>query len=261
MSRRWLALLVLLFFWLLVACDEATGPLAEKPSRALERAAGISEVVEEPLLVDVLLDTTPGSPGDVRNLGSQLDATLSTLARRSGICREWLLRDSVEKTVVISTVTFSRSQSTNTHVQEREQKEAVAKAREQLLHAADDAAGETPHRSPLFGAITRIGMTSSPYRTRQIVLISDMREEGVAAWECGPIDVDRVLPILDRERLLLPNSLRGITIAAAFFDIGPAPKCSDTIARHLSLRDAWQQLATRAGARITFTTGPYGGEE
>jgi hypothetical protein len=255
--RRALATVCLL---LVCGCDEATGPLAEKPSKVLERAAGISDAVSDPEVVDLLLDATEGSPGDVHNLSAQLDAILPVLSRRSGVCRLWLLQDSVESTVIVSTVSFPRPQSTNTHVQERERVAAVAAAREQLLRAVQ-AGGETPRRSPLFAALTRIGMTSSPFRTRTILLISDLREEGIASWECGPIDVDGVTKSLDRERLLLPNSLRGISIVAAFFDIAPAPKCHDTVARHLQLRDAWQQLATRSGARITFTTGPYGGEE
>jgi hypothetical protein len=256
MSRVLLGSLVLVF----MQCDEATGPLAEKPSRVLERVAGISDAVSDPEVVDLLLDATEGSPGDARNLSAQLDAILPVLAHRSGVCRLWLLQDSVESTVIVSTVAFARAQNTNTHVQDRERTASVAAAREQLLRAVQ-AGGETPRRSPLFAALTRIGMTSSPFRARTILLVSDLREEGIAAWECGPIDVERVAPLLDRERLLLPNSLRGITIVAAFFDIAPAPKCHDTVARHLQLRDAWQQLATRSGARITFTTGPYGGEE
>src|ERR1041385_6523954 len=252
--------LALLIFLPVVGCDEATGPLAEKPARVLESAAGISEATGDPEVVDLLLDATEGSPGDMRNLSAQLDAILPVLARRSGVCRLWLLRDSVESTVIVSTVSFPRSQSTNTHVQERERTANVAASREQLLRAVQ-AGGGTPRRSPLFAALTRIGMTSSPFRLRTIVLVSDLREEGIASWECGPIDVDGVTKSLDRERLLLPNSLRGISIVAAFFDIAPAPKCHDTVARHLELRDAWQQLATRAGARITLTTGPCGGEE
>jgi hypothetical protein len=87
-------------------------------------------------------------------------------------------------------------------------------------------------------------------------------EDAVASWECGPIDVETLLPVLDRERLLLPDSLRGVRIVAAFFDISPAPGCArpTTILRHVQLREQWEQLITRTGAHITFTTGPYGGE-
>lgn len=258
LSRVLLGSLVLVF----MRCDEATGPLAEKPSRVLERAAGINDVASEPETWDLLVDGTDGSSGTPQNLSAQLDAILPVLARRSGVLRLWVLKD-VESTVIVSTASFPRSQSTNTHVQERERNASVAAAREQLLRAFEAAASETPRGSPLFGAVTRIGMTTSPYRMRKIILVSDLRteEQGVASWECGHIDVDGALPALDRERLLLPNSLRGISIVAAFFDIAPAPKCHDTVARHISLRDAWQTLATRSGARITFTTGPYGGEE
>lgn len=259
MNRPSLALLVLLPV-LLYGCDEPT--LADKSAHALEHAAGISDVVGDPEVVDLLVDATEGSVGTPQNLSAQLDAVLPVLARRSGVLRLWLLRD-VESTVVVDTVSFARAQSSNTHVQDRERTAKVAAAREHLLHAFEAASGEAPRRSPLFGAVTRIGMTASPYRGRKILLISDLRieEPGVASWECAPRDAERVLPALDRERLLLPNSLRDITIIAAFFDIAPAPKCHDTIAKHLELMDAWRRLATRAGARITFTTGPYGGEE
>jgi hypothetical protein len=253
--RRVLATFCLFPLCLLVlsGCDEATGPLAEKPAHILEHAAGISDAVSDAEAIDLLADSTDGSSADVRNLSVQLDAILPVLARRSGVLRLWVLKDSIESTTIVSSVSFPRSQSTNTHVQDRERTAAVAAAREQLLRAFEAAAAETPRRSPLFGAVTRIGMTTSPYRTRTVLLVSDLKveEPGVASWECGPIDVDRVLP----------NSLRGISIVAAFFDIAPAPKCHDTVARHLQLREAFQQLATRSGARITFTTGPYGGDE
>jgi hypothetical protein len=99
-------------------------------------------------------------------------------------------------------------------------------------------------------------MTTSPYRERIVILESDLKEVGYARWECAPITTSLVIPRLDAARVLLPNSLRGITVIAAFFDITPAT-CHDTAARHLELQQAWQTLLQRAGARPFFTTGAY----
>src|SRR5947209_4318698 len=115
---------VLLFF---IRCDEVSGPLGEKPSRVLERAAGISEPLCDPQVVDLVVDSTEGSAGTSQNLSAQLAAILPVLARRSGVLRLWLLRD-VESTVVVATVPFARPQSTNTHVQDRERTASVAAA-------------------------------------------------------------------------------------------------------------------------------------
>ncbi|HEX8171002.1 MAG TPA: hypothetical protein VF824_10725 [Thermoanaerobaculia bacterium] len=253
-------LLVVLLF--ATACDESSFSAS---ASVLHRAAGIEARVVVPETVDLLLDATEHSPGNLDTLALQLDAILPVLADRSGVVRLFVVRESVDATVVVSSFSFAASRSSNLHVQARERAAMIAAAREQLLRAAHASSTPIPRRSPLFAALTRIGMTSTPYPTRTIVLLSDLRTEeasGAAriAWECGPIDVETLVPVLDRERLLLPDSLRGVRVVAAFFDISPASKCQNTVARHLALREAWQQLIARAGARITFTSGPYGGE-
>src|SRR5258708_35606038 len=130
--KRVLLPFLVCFVLVVMRCDEATGPLAEKPSRVLERAAGISDEVSDPATIDLLADSTDGSSADLRNLSVQLDAILPVLARRSGVLRLWVLKDSIEATTIVSSVIFQRSQNTTTHVQDREPAAALAAAREQL---------------------------------------------------------------------------------------------------------------------------------
>jgi hypothetical protein len=241
---------------LFAACDVPNGPLADSSS-ALQRAAGIENERIDPVCIDLLLDGTEHSPGgDLRNLAAQLDDILPTLAIRTGVLRLWVLRDSVEQTTIISTEQFAASKQPNVHVSQRERDIAIRRSRERLLVAAQVVRTNVPARSPLFDALTRISMTTSPHRERVVILISDLKEVGYARWECGPITTSAVIPRLDDARVLLPNSLRGITVAAAFFDITPAT-CHDSVARHLELQHAWQVLLQRSGARAVFITGPF----
>ena len=247
---------LMLFAFSLIGCDIPDGPLADS-STALQRAAGIESVHEDPVCVDLLLDGSEHSPGgDLRNLSTQLDALLPTLASRTGVLRLWVLRDSVEQTTIVATEVLAGSKQPNLHVSQRERDVSVRRSRERLLAAAQAVRTNVPTRSPLFDVLSRIGMTTSPYQERVVILISDLKEVGYARWECGPINTNAVITRLDDARVLLPNSLRGITVAAAFFDITPAT-CHDSVARHLELLHAWQVLLQRSGARAVFITGPF----
>src|SRR5262249_26467292 len=157
-------------FFLLAACDVPAG------QQSLERAAGIENEQVEPICVDLLLDGSEHSPGgDLRNVAAQLDAILPTLAIRTGVLRLWVLRDSVEQTTIISTEQFAASKQPNLHVSQRERDTLVRRARERLLTAAQSARINLPSRSPLFDALTRISMTTSPYHERVVILISDLK--------------------------------------------------------------------------------------
>jgi hypothetical protein len=256
-ARRQLLLPVLIALLLFfVRCDVPNGPLADSSS-ALERAAGIESQQVDPVCIDLLLDGSEHSPGgDLRNLSAQLDVLLPTLTVRTGVLRLWVLRDSVEQTTIIATEQFAASKQANLHVSQRERDTLVRRARERFLAAAQVARTSIPARSPLFDVVSRIGMTTSSSRERVVILISDLKEVGYARWECGPITTSAVIPRLDDAHVLLPNSLRGITVVAAFFDITPAT-CHDSIARHLELLHAWGILLQRAGARAVFVTGPF----
>ena len=62
--------LFLLCLFVLSGCDEATGPLAEKPSRVLERAAGISEIASDPALYDLVIEISHNTRPRVAGRGS-----------------------------------------------------------------------------------------------------------------------------------------------------------------------------------------------
>jgi hypothetical protein len=205
-----------------------------------------------PLVVDVLVDGTEGSPGvSSERVWAVVDAELPLVIASEGSFRLWSLTGDG---ALLGAVFVAR-------LAHRVAELARARA---VLAPALDAPLPRVALSRLFAAVTRIAAETTDERAlRHVVLVSDLRAWDLSTsdasgvdWECGPITVlDRLTPLLDRERYLLPDSMRGIAVQVLYFTPSTIGRCpGHETARYAALQSRWTALLQRAGATVEFRT-------
>lgn len=243
MDRRITAILILVCP-LLVSCDG--GLLTGITHRLVE-----SDTPPQPLLVDVVDDPTAELSSSA--ITETLDGLLPQVVARSGTLRVWRMGASPSATHVVAQIAYAPPTIVSARGRRRAAAAFLVSARAQLARDVGAALGERPPSlSPLAEAITVVAASDAPSgATREIILLTDYEQNSALAHFA------RRLPeraswfvVLDRERVLLPGSLRGVTLRCAYFT--PRSSLRETAA----LRDLWQATLVRAGSRVVFSSGP-----
>ncbi len=93
---------------------------------------------------------------------------------------------------------------------------------------------------------------------RWIVVLSDGLEvSDFANFECAKLPrASMFVQLLERKRVLGPNSLAGIHVRMCFLDLAPVDggRCSMTVARAIDVRALWAAALAAAGSRDVQVT-------
>ena len=248
--------LSILLLVLLSGCSDAPQKvLAAASDAAVE--FGLRERVIVPVVVDVVLDPSLESPGQMGTWESTFTVVLPVVLSSNGLLRSWVVTP--EGAVLIAS--FAATPNTRPGTPARD---AHAKAeRERAIQAFKpvEVFLQRPAgvRSPLFNGLTTVGAETTPGKAQRIlVVISDGKEYDLVDWECQRITpLPTLTALLDREHFLLPGSLRGVGVHWTFFRTTPTSRCrGHEHVRQDDLTTRWREILQRAGARPTFSTGP-----
>ena len=138
-----------------------------------------------------------------------------------------------------------------------------AKETEQLfLKLLEPYATQEPtRRSPLFEAITKVGLAGIPnVAHRRMYILSDGLEySGYANFESAEIPTaTELIPVLHHDRVLTPGVLKDTDVAFIFNDVSrlPSGRGKSSVARMVAITDAWDRLLREAGATsVSFSAG------
>lgn len=221
---------------------------------SLVTGCAIQEPVPQPVVVDVLVDSTSVVGVDERVLAAQLDACLPVVGVRPGSSvRVWLLGASPSATRIVAQVRFLLPSTASARSRHRATRAFIVEARAALLRDVVPALREKPlASSPIAEALAVLAAADTPSGAeRAIVVLSDfVQHSGLGHFDAAIPKHDRWFAALDRERVLLPGSLRGISVRCAFFKPLPSLRATEEL-RHL-----WSATLERAGATVDFTSGP-----
>ncbi len=211
--------------------------------------------------IDVLVDGTPGSPGGSLPLVVE-EAQLAAHAieeRPGSRLRVWTLATATgeaqlrfERTVPERVGTI-RPRSGPSFSNE------VAAALGPALEPAIAEAAEA-RTSPIAASIERV-LLADAVGERVLVVIGDGRERASGLnLECGSVAIRRFRASLARRGVLLGGSLRdrAVRIEFARFEMRSlrGRSCRATVARERTIREAWTELLTDAGAAsVAFRSG------
>jgi len=267
--RRWMLmvpmLVVLLLLGVLCGCgDVSRRALASASDTAVE--FGLRDRVVVPVAVDVLLDPTLESPGQVATWESTFAVVLPVVLSSNGLLRAWVVTpDGVALVASFVAAPNTRPGTPARIAYETAERQRATDTFTPVARFLQRPAGA---RSPLFAVLTMVAAETTPNAQRHLVVVSDGREydrddrrqavfEGVD-WECQPITPFPVLTrLLDREHFLLPGTLRDVGVHWTYFRASRTPRCrGHEQVRQDDLTMRWRDILQRAGASTTFSTGP-----
>jgi hypothetical protein len=244
---------------LIGGCDD---PLALPPWRETCESAGLCAKAAAPPELDLLLcDSSEDSSCNRENLEKTLELTLERAATRPGTHVQLsTLGETVGSTKLLAEQVSPTPKSRVERTKRKEEQRWTAHAREVLSMAASPIfASAQPRRSPLAESITKLVMATDELKLpRRIIVPTDGREVSrLANFECGPLPTEAVwLARLDRHGLLRPDSLKGVQVSFTFLGTTPSSRCSMSLSKETSIRQLWEVALTRAGANVSFTSGP-----
>jgi hypothetical protein len=208
-----------------------------------------------PVVIDFLCDPSRGSSCTEVTLVETLDVALASAAPRPGsVVRVWIQGSDVESTVAVCAVTSVRSQRTGRHAIRDAESRWIAKSREEMLRVVRPHFGTHARRSPIAEAVTRVALSSAPIGAeRWIIVVSDGLEvSAFGDFECGKLPrATNFVADVQRERVLVPDSLRTIHLRMCHLDLTPIDggRCPMTLSRAAQVRTLWTTAFKAAGAR------------
>lgn len=210
------------------------------------------------MVVDILLDGSPGTLVDLRAAQEDLSVILPIIASRPGsVLRLWGLPQypaDLRELAQVRSTSASRPAKRTVTAHERR---FVAESTEHLVPVISGYFAEARlTRSPIAESLARLLLAPVPPGTRRIVCIaSDAAEES----DLARFEAPRSLPTtevflarLDRAGILLSGTACGTTIV--FTHCQPRPG-SAALRRYDGIKTLWTAASNRAAARIFFTTG------
>lgn len=221
----------------------------------------------EPILVDLLCDTSPGSSCTQSTLKENLDQILPyLLSRPHSIIRTWNQGSAVSDTIMVSQHKITVPKKSGTQALRSYRESFLVTAKAEISSAILNLnSSEGKNRSPIIEGISKVAMAGSAGGLpRTIIIITDGRQfSSIADFECADKlpSTEEFLKKLDKNQLLEENSLTGTRIIFSFINSTPIKgrrNCSDvTIKREKHIQRLLTVALTRAGAtEIRFETGP-----
>ena len=236
----------------------SVGSLVNHTSRLLRQVETVfAPAVVKPVVLDFVLDASPGSPGGEKQVvRPSVIAIATVLAGMPGsLVRFWAVGDDASATRIIATVAITASRVPGRSAAQAHQ----AKERAAIIAAFDGVAMSVPKRSPLFSSIVRVTQETTPSGTRHVILLaSDLLEHAdLGDTECDDLSLAHWQARLRAARLFLPGTMQGITVIA--FQTGLRPvanqRCTASIAHHDRVLQLWTTMVAAAGATFTAITG------
>lgn len=218
----------------------------------------------QPLVVDVLCDSSRGSTCDDASLAINVSAVALGIARMpESELRVWFLGPDPESTVRISEHRVPQRGTRSAKTWERETGRWAASVKE-IVHKSAEPwfARPAPRRSPIAVGIARIGLADRPLNCEwHVVVISDGREfSELGDWECGPIATPAELCKRLRAEGVFPASeLKGAYVDFASVGLVPVDgrRCGAQLGRARRIAETWRFLLGNAGAAaVRFNDGP-----
>lgn len=115
--------------------------------------------------------------------------------------------------------------------------------------------GAPAQRSRIAEALTRLATADDVTNAEKILLyVGDMRETGVAKFECADLpQTEGWIARLDRSSLLAAGSMTGVRVLFTHTSImNPLNVQCDSAARSIAIRDLWRAAILRAGGTPSF---------
>ncbi len=242
-------------------CEGGVAPLA---IAATCRSVGLCEAPRPtPFVVEVVLDTSLGSPCTAETARASITRALQAVADRpASMARVWAQGTQLSDTTPVATVEYTLPARSGTRVL-RAHRERFLRESEATITAAITPLFQVPRkrRSPILETLARIAITASPNgMPRTILLVSDAREvSSFGDFECDLVPTTRrFLPMLRRRQVLPPGSLTGTRVVWSFVNLAPVEGrvCPVTIARATAIENLWRTVLTEAGASsVRFERG------
>ncbi len=216
-----------------------------------------------PIVVDALLDGSPGTLVDLRTAEEDLTVILPVLASRPGsVLRVWGLPQDPADLRELGQVRSTKASRPAKRTVVAHERRFVAESMERLVPAISAYFADARlTRSPIAESLGRVLLADVPSGTRRVVIVaSDAAEES----DLGRFEAPRPLPTieaflarLERAGILLPSSACGTLFT--FTHCQPRPGTA-ALRRFNGMKDLWTAAIARAGGRAVFTTGPIPNE-
>jgi hypothetical protein len=209
----------------------------------------------QPVVIDFLCDPSRGSSCTEATLLETLDVALAAVAPRPGsVVRVWIQGSDVESTVAVCAVASVKSKRSGRRAIRDAENHWIAKSRQEMLRAVRPHFGTHARRSPIAEAVTRVALSAAPIGAeRWIVVVSDGLEvSAFGDFECGKLPrAPTFVTNVQRERVLVPDSLRTIHLRMCHLDLTPIDggRCPMTLSRAAQVRTLWTTAFKAAGAR------------
>lgn len=210
------------------------------------------------VVVDILLDGSPGTLVDLRAVEEDLSVILPVIAGRPGsVLRVWGLPQFPSDLRELAQVRSTNASRLAKRTVVAHERRFVAESTEHLVPPISAYLAEARlTRSPIAESLGRLLLAPVSPGTRRVVIVaSDAAEESdLARFEAPrPLPTTEVfLARLDRAGILLSGSACGTTIV--FTHCQPRPG-SAALRRYDGIKSLWTASANRAAAHIEFTTG------
>ncbi len=253
---------------LLAACGEKSRDL---PVAKLAIALGVIDPASPPrVVIDLSCDHSEGSSCSEATLSAAVAESLRHAVRSTGsLVRVFLQGERGEEAVLLHTSTSPPLKQTTPRQLATAREDWVKGEALVILGKARPILSRRPRRSPIAETVARIALeTGPPGVERHLVVLTDLREVSRVGGdlECGEVGSGNFERRLEEADVLLPGSLRGISVHLTFVGAGPVHgrRCESTVAREEAVRAAWRSVLGAAGAsgvRITSGVPDFAAEE
>jgi hypothetical protein len=240
--RRVVALLATL---LLLGCDALHGILGRT-------------TLPSPVVVSILVDSSPGSSGSEDTLASTLDVVLPFVADRPGSrVQVFVMGNYAEETRLTGLVRVGAPVKPSRAARAAFRTSFIASARSTLLSSALPFIREDRVRSPILASIARVQLAVGAKEDHRLLVLSDLRESSeYCRCECQALPTSAVWQ--SRIRGLLPRGSLGSTrVYLTGVDLRPLAShlCPQPVERYRTLISLFATALTDADARYSVHTG------
>lgn len=233
----------------IIGCDRAT--------QFAQRTGLATAAPPPPEQIEVMCDSGHGSTCTQESLAMTMGVILPYVASRPGsVVRLWSVADDPADSRMIAERQSTAPKRAGVKARRAHEKRFIEESRVFFTTAARPLFEQTQRQStPLFESLTRVALTTAT-RRRQIVLISDLREETprTARTECGPLPKN--LDALHERGILTPALLKNTTVHLSFvsFERVENDRCPADIGRFAQLQNLWRDALVASGATVHITS-------
>lgn len=211
-----------------------------------------------PVVVSILVDASPGSPGSEDTLASTLDVVLPFVVDRPGSrVQVFVMGDAAEETRLTGLVRVGSPVRSSRAARTAFRSTFLASARSMLLGSALPFIREDRVRSPILASLARVQLGVGAKEDHRLIALTDLRESSeYCRCECQELPT---IPVWrSRVRGLLPRGSLGATrVYLTGVDLRPLASrvCPQTVERYRALVALFTTALTEADARVSVHTG------